>query len=453
MRYEGLVKKIFMANLNHCKSIICEEFFKPFSELFHDSKHGRKCPILKDQLWMELGVRRCLHLFQSGRDFLQYLADTHDTSLKISTFFESLKSKRRLTHLREISQLLCARMAKNMPDPFAAYSSLNDFELYAGDGHFIEAATHDKAKPRGAIKTSSDPKQTTTRQPTTKYATGHLYTINLRSHAMSHLAVADQQTRKKEHEMRTLKRQTAEQLRQQAAKGRKVLYVWDRAGIDFRQWSQWKNQNGIYFLSREKENMKLTVMGKHRYDEKAAINLGIIDDEILGTSMGVSIRRVTYKDAETGIIYKYLTNLPTSVPPGIIVLLYKSRWDIEKVFDEFKNNLGETKSWASSEIAKTNQALLLCLTHNLMTIMEEQIRKRTGIENKAELKRRKKRRDAREQKEKEKGGKKRIAHLNHAADRLTQRTKKFIRWLKNHLDIERDWDASMARLTEIYARL
>jgi hypothetical protein len=36
---------------------------------------------------MELGVRRCLNLFQSGRDFLQHLADKHDISLKISTFF------------------------------------------------------------------------------------------------------------------------------------------------------------------------------------------------------------------------------------------------------------------------------------------------------------------------------------------------------------------------------
>ncbi len=167
-----------------------------------------------------------------------------------------------------------------------------------------------------------------------------------------------------------------------------------------------------------------------------------MDDEIMGTCMGVSIRRVTYKDAETGIIYKYLTNLPASVPPGVIALLYKSRWDIEKVFDEFKNKLGETKSWASGEVAKTNHAMLLCLTHNLMTLMEELIRVRSGIKNKAELKRRKERRDIREKKQKDKGGEEQIAHLHHASQRLTQRTVKFIRWLKNHLDIERDWGRS-----------
>ena len=30
---------------------------------------------------------------------------------------------------------------------------------------------------------------------------------------------------------------------------------------------------------------------------------------------------------------------------------------------------------------------------------------------------------------------------------------KFIRWLKNHLDLERDWGRAMARLNEIYAHL
>jgi hypothetical protein len=46
----------------------------------------------------------------------------------------------------------------------------------------------------------------------------------------------------------------------------------------------------------------------------------------------------------SGTLYTYLTNLPVSEPPGIVALLYKSRWDVEKVFDEFKNKLGETKS-------------------------------------------------------------------------------------------------------------
>lgn len=41
---------------------------------------------------------------------------------------------------------------------------------------------------------------------------GHLFTLNLRTHALSHLCVADQAERKKEHDMRALKRQDIDTL-------------------------------------------------------------------------------------------------------------------------------------------------------------------------------------------------------------------------------------------------
>lgn len=440
-----------MADITHSNSIIREEFFKPLFEVVSDTKSGRSCTVLHDSLWLEVGVRRCLNLFQSGRDFLQNLSEKHDTEIRISTFFESLKSRRRLAHLDEISTLMRTRMKRLMPDPFEFHRCLEEFEIYAGDGHFVAAAAHDKAAPRRcSTNEAAVEKHDAARKTQTKYATGQLYTLDLRSHAMSHLTVADQITRKKEHEMRALKRLTVDVLRQGAAKGRKVLYIWDRAGIDFREWHTWKHRHGIYFLSREKENMNLQVIGENPYDLTLSGNTGIITDQIMGTNMGVSIRRVTFRDPETDVVYRYLTNLPVSVPPGIVALLYKSRWDVEKVFDEFKNKLGETKSWASSATAKTNQARLICLTHNLMTLMEEVIRARSGVRNQAELSRKKKVREKRIEAVRAQTNGGIIPHINHAAERLTQRTVKFIRWLKNHLDLERDWDEAMAKLSRIY---
>jgi len=266
---------------------------------------------------------------------------------------------------------------------------------------------------------------------------------------MTHLSVSDQVERKKEHDMRALKRQDILTLRQGAANGRKVLYIWDRAGIDFRQWFKWK-ENGIYFLSREKENMKLEIVGIHPFDPADPINQGVISDEMVATSVGVTVRRVIYQDPETGTIYSYLTNLPPAIAPGIVALLYKSRWDVEKVFDEFKNKLGETKSWASTPNAKTCQARLLCLTHNLMTLMEEQIFRETGIRNEAETKRKAQTLAKRDEDCKSKGCRG-LSDLQKAIQRLTQRTVKFIRWLKNHLDTKRTWTQALARLAKIYA--
>lgn len=447
-----------MPNRHFSESAVSSEFFKPAFDFLGDSKYCRNCPALSDELWVEAGIRRCLGLFQSGRDFLQDLADRHAIEILFTTFFESLKSKRRLALLSDIVVRTQAHLRRSMPDPLAAFKCLDAFDIYAGDGHFVAAASHDKAAPRktGAkkkkSKTKSKTKSTSRAEAlaTTKYATGHLYSLDLRSHCMTHLCVADQIERKKEHEMRALKRQTTEALRQGAANGQKVLYIWDRAGIDFRQWFQWK-QSGIYFLSREKENMKLEVIGETEFDRAHPNNRGVLADELVSTGEGVALRRVTYQDHETGTEYVFLTNLSVKVPPGIVALLYKMRWDVEKVFDEFKNKLGETKSWASTANAKTCQARLLCLTHNLMTLMEEQILKTTGIHNEAEVKRKAKTLAKRDEQSKSNGGDG-LPPLQKSIQRLTQRTVKFIRWLKNHLDSARSWALAVARLAKIYSR-
>ena len=452
-----------MANTSPCKSIVGVEFFKPIFGFLEESRFRRNCPALPDELWLEAGMRRCIGLFQSGRDFLQNLAECHDTEILRTPFFESLKSKRRLTLLSDILAKVQAHMRRALPDPFADFKDLADFDLYAGDGHFIAAASHDKAAPRKSpAKSKPVGKNTSGKKPAakpvgrvaaftaTKYATGHLYTLDLRSHSMTHLTVSDQVERNKEHDMRALKRQDIQALRQGAAKGRKVLYIWDRAGIDFRQWYKWK-ENSIYFLSREKENMKLQVLGVHPFDRAAPMNRGVIADELIGTRVGVTLRCVTYQDPESGTVYIYLTNLPVSVPPGLVALLYKSRWDVEKVFDEFKNKLGETKSWASTPNAKTCQARLLCLTHNLMTLMEEQIFRQTGIRNEAEIQRKTKTLAKRDECSKGKG-RSGLTVLQQGIQRLTQRTVKFIRWLKNHLDSTHSWAHCLAHLAKIYAR-
>ena len=129
-------------------SVVGVEFFKPLGRLLELSRFRRNCPALPDELWREAGVRPCLSLFQSGRDFLQDLADRHDTEILRTTFFESLKSKRRLALLSEILAQVQGHMRRSLPDPFAAFKCLEDFDLYAGDGHFISAASHDKAAPR-----------------------------------------------------------------------------------------------------------------------------------------------------------------------------------------------------------------------------------------------------------------------------------------------------------------
>ena len=56
------------------------------------------------------------------------------------------------------------------------------------------------------------------------------------------------------------------------------------------------------------------------------------------------------------------------VPAGVLAGLCRRRWDIEKVFDEFKNKLGEKKAWGTSLEAKGAPGQLVALTHNLLLL-------------------------------------------------------------------------------------
>lgn len=433
----GVGAKIFVDHSNHNHCVITEAFFKPLTEQLASCCHRRQCATVADARWLEIGARRCLSTCQSGREFLQYLSDCHEIDIEVETYFETLKSERRHALVSEVNAGLRLRMRKEIDDPFAQFASLDDFEIFAGDGHFHAASCHDSS-------------------PTDKkYPTGHLFSLDLRCHALTHLTVGDQLNRKQEHDMRALKRLEIEALRQGVPRGwrvsRKVLYIWDRAGIDFQQWHDWKYQSSIYFLSREKKNMDLTVVKTLAIEEDDPINENVISDEMCESSDGVSIRRIVYRDVVNDRIFVFLTNLPKSVAPGLVAYLYKCRWDIEKVFDELKNKFLETKAWAKTATAKSNQAELMCLTHNLLTLFESELEKTEGIRNEAEWKRKAKTLEETREFLEENGFT--LPWIHEAIQRITQRSVKFIRWLRNHLDSAVSWSQAMTALVRIYAKL
>ena len=102
------------------------------------------------------------------------------------------------------------------------------------------------------------------------------------------------------------------------------------------------------------------------------------------------LRIICYTDPVSGQSYEFLTN-EMDLPPGVIVELYRRRWEAEKVFDEIKNKLGEKKAWATSLVAKEAQALLIAITHNLFVRYEQELEREHGVTNEAEDRRRTKR--------------------------------------------------------------
>ena len=434
---EGLeVERFFMAIID-LDSPVFSHLIAPALPLIEHCKFSRRCPEISDARWLALGIARSLERHPSGRSFLQCLA-SHADSLcpENSNFFEALKSTRRLALCRELNAHLADQLRRSLPDGLCAFPCLDSYDVHVGDGHWHSHACHDARDDKGA-----------------HLGVGHLYTRNLRSGAVSHLDVSDQIQRKKEHDMRGLKRQSADTLRHGAAKGRKVLLVWDRAGIDFAQWFKWKHSSGLYLLSRCKENMSLMVCGQLAFDRRDPLNAGVLADELVSpSSVGITLRRVRFWDASQGRSFEFITNLiDSSVPPGVLAHLYRMRWDIEKTFDLFKNKFGEIKAWACSATAKQQQAAFLTLAHNLILLMEHQLATQQGVHNRAEEARRSKRL------EKLKFASRKANLVVPLAVKLTQRctqtSVKFIRWVAVHLWKTISLQRACVALTALYARL
>ena len=171
---------------------------------------------------------------------------------------------------------------------------------------------------------------------------------------------------------------------------------------------------------------------------------------LVATSHGVAVRRVTYRNPVDGELFEFLTN-EFDLPPGLIAHLYRLRWDIEKTFDEFKNKLGEKKSWASSATAKSIHAQLLCLTHTLLVLFETAVVELAGVGNVAEDARRE-RRLARVEASLAQAGERLPAALRTLL-RCTQHSVKLIRWLRSSLREPTSCQAALARLRQLYAKL
>ena len=179
-------------------------------------------------------------------------------------------------------------------------------------------------------------------------------------------------------------------------------------------------------------------------------NHGVVEDLRVKTRESHALRLICYVDPVTGKAYEFLTNEP-DLPPGVLVELYRRRWDLEKVFDALKNKLGETKAWATSMGARATQAQFLMLTHNLLLLYEQVLEQRHGVVNHGEDQRRRQRLKsmvAAAAKAKES-----LSTLRRQARRATQHSVKFLRWLRAAIRDQLAEATAVLRLKSLYATL
>jgi hypothetical protein len=220
-------RKLTSMSASNSSHSVNQSFYQPLVGLAANSKATRTCPEYSDEDYLRCGIQRVLEESPSGRAFLQEHVRALNIDVTKSNYFANLQSERRLELLQQVDAAVHQQAQSKLVDRLEEIAELANYECFAADGHWHKAATHDR------------------RHEGTKMAVGHFYALDLRTHSLRHLATGEGWH---EHDMSALKRVKPKGLRQQVPKGRRVLMVYDKAGIDFDFWKRCRHECAVYFL-------------------------------------------------------------------------------------------------------------------------------------------------------------------------------------------------------------
>jgi hypothetical protein len=156
-----------------------------------------------------------------------------------------------------------------------------------------------------------------------------------------------------------------------------AIYVMDRGYVDFARLYV-LHQAGAFFVTRAKSNIDA-----HRvYSAPADRKAGVICDHTIAMDgyrtqlhYPTHLRRIRFKDPETGKTFVFITNQVT-LPALTICALYKSRWQVELFFKWTKQHLRIKQFYGTSENAVKTQIWIAVSIYVLVAI----VRIRLGLE-------------------------------------------------------------------------
>jgi hypothetical protein len=154
-----------------------------------------------------------------------------------------------------------------------------------------------------------------------------------------------------------------------------AFYVMDRGYLDFFR-LYGLTQAAAFFVIRAKRNLSCRRLYSHAVDRST----GLICDQTIVLSGAVSakfypekLRRIKYRDAETGKILVFLTNNFT-LPPLTIAQLYRCRWKVELFFKWIKQNLRIKAFYGTSENAVKTQIWIAVTVYLLVAILKKRLK-------------------------------------------------------------------------------
>jgi hypothetical protein len=153
-----------------------------------------------------------------------------------------------------------------------------------------------------------------------------------------------------------------------------AFYIMDRAYLDFERLYTLA-QMGAFFVTRAKLNMD----ARRLYSAPTDRGTGVICDQTIALNGFYSsqhypqhLRRIRFKDPETGKTLVFLTN-HFQLPPLTICALYKSRWQVELFFKWIKQHLRIKRFFGTSENAVKTQIWIAVSVYVLIAIIKKRL--------------------------------------------------------------------------------
>ncbi|MDY7093905.1 MAG: IS4 family transposase [Acidobacteriota bacterium] len=148
------------------------------------------------------------------------------------------------------------------------------------------------------------------------------------------------------------------------------VVVFDRGFFDFDFFNQ-LSQKDIRFVTRLKRDIAYTVVERR----PVVAGTGVTSDQILrfkgrkAQRLGLQLRRVGYRDPETGRHYYFLTNA-MDLAASTVAQVYKDRWQIELFFKWIKQNLKIKSFLGTSRNAVLSQIWVALSVYLLMAYLK-----------------------------------------------------------------------------------
>lgn len=154
-----------------------------------------------------------------------------------------------------------------------------------------------------------------------------------------------------------------------------AFYIMDRGYLDFRRLHA-LHRARAYFVTRAKKNFRF----ERRYSHPVDKSTGVLCDQTVVCDLPATVsdypdplRRIRYRDADTGKTLVFLTN-HVDLPADTIAALYKARWQVELFFKWIKQHLRITAFYGTSENAVKTQIWIAVATYVAVAIMKKELR-------------------------------------------------------------------------------